>query len=620
MYQDQTGRALYERSHPVAAGAGTGHGGKHMRILLISSAYNSMTQRAHVELADRGHDVSVELALGDQVMRDAVRRFDPDLVVAPMLTTVIPADIWSARPCFIVHPGPRGDRGPSSLDWAIMEGAPRWGVTVLQANAEMDAGDIWASVEFPVPRCSKSSVYRTEVADAALEALLLAVTRFEGGRYRPEPLDYGRPGVTGQLRPPCRQEHRRIDWRAEPTSSVLAKLRAADSSPGVLDMIGGGEYFLVGGHEEDQLRGDPGAVIARRGGALCRATADGAVWIPQLRQRPAPGGPATCKLPATLALRGSLANVPEIPAPLTAPPGRRTYREISYRESAGVGYLEFSFPGGAMSTGQCRRLLAAYRYAQRRPVRVIVLGGPRDFFGNGIHLNVIETADDPATESWSNINAIDDLVEAILTTTDQLTVAALAGNAAAGGLMLALAADEVWCRAGAVLNPHYRLMGLHGSEYWTYTLPRRVGAEQAAWLTDACLPVSPASALRCGLVDRVIGGGADSYRAQVITLAEQLARSPHHPQRVAAKARQLAATTAAQPLIAYRQAELALMSRNFFDPREPYARLRRAFVYKHKPARTPSHLADRQAWAARPVADAAHAPRAAAYAISTATS
>ena len=115
-----------------------------------------------------------------------------------------------------------------------------------------------------------------------------------------------------------------------------------------------------------------------------------------------------------------------------------------------------------------------------RPVRVIVLGGPRDVFSNGIHLNVIEAADDPAAESWRNINAIDDLVEAILTTTGQLTVAALAGNAAAGGLMLALAADEVWCRSGAVLNPHYRLMGLHGSEYWTYTLPRRVGEEQAA--------------------------------------------------------------------------------------------------------------------------------------------
>ena len=29
-----------------------------------------------------------------------------------------------------------------------------------------------------------------------------------------------------------------------------------------------------------------------------------------------------------------------------------------------------------MSTGQCRRLLAAYRHAQARPVKVIVLGPP----------------------------------------------------------------------------------------------------------------------------------------------------------------------------------------------------------------------------------------------------
>ena len=169
-----------------------------MRILLVASGYNSMTQRVHAELAERGHEVSVELALSDEVMREGVRRWDPDLVIAPMLTTAIPADIWSARPCLIVHPGPRGDRGPSSLDWAIMDGASRWGVTVLQANDEMDAGDIWASAEFTMPGGSKSSVYRTEVADAAVAAVLLAVARFEAGGYRPEPLDYSRPDVTGR--------------------------------------------------------------------------------------------------------------------------------------------------------------------------------------------------------------------------------------------------------------------------------------------------------------------------------------------------------------------------------------------------------------------------------------
>jgi putative two-component system hydrogenase maturation factor HypX/HoxX len=561
-----------------------------MRILLVSSAYNSLTQRVHVELADHGHDVSVELAVADQVVREGVRRFDPDLVVAPMLTTAIPADIWSTRPCFIIHPGPKGDRGPSSLDWAIMGGTGRWGVTVLQANAEMDAGDIWSSVEFPMPGCSKSSLYRTEVADAALTALLLAVARFEEGSYRPEPLDYRRPDVIGTWRPPCRQEHRRIEWPTDPTASVLAKLRAADSSPGVLDVIGGTEYYMFGGYEEDRLRGDPGTIVARRDGAICRATVDGAVWIPQLRRRPAPRGPATFKLPATLALGESAAGVPQIGAPLAAP-GRRTYREISYRESAGVGYLEFCFPGGAMSAGQCRRLLAAYQHARRRPVRVIVLGGPRDVFSNGIHLNVIEAAADPAAESWRNINAINDLVEAILTTTAQLTIAALAGNAAAGGLMLALAADEVWCREGVVLNPHYRLMGLHGSEYWTYTLPRRVGTREAARLTDACLPVSPAAALRSGLIDRMIAGGPAAYRAQVAVLAERLARSPDFPMRLTAKAQRLIAAEKTQPLSAFRDAELAVMRRNFFDPSEPYAQLRRAFVYKQKPAETPPHLA-----------------------------
>ena len=580
-----------------------------MRILLIASAYNSMTQRVHAELADVGHEVSVELALGDEVMRDAVRRYDPDLVIAPMLTRAIPADIWSARPCFIVHPGPCGDRGPSSLDWAIMTGAERWGVTVLQANAEMDAGDIWASVEFAMPGGSKSSAYRTEVADAASHAVRLAVTRFAGGRYRPEPLDYGRPDVTGRCRPPCRQADRRIDWPAEPTEAVLAKLRAADSSPGVLDEIGDTEYYLIGGHPDDELRGQPGTVLARRDGAICRATRDGAVWIPQLRPRPVPGGPGTFKLPATLALRespgGSLDGVPEVFAPLTLPPGRRTYRQIGYRESGAVGYLEFCFPGGAMSTGQCRRLLAAYRYAQSRPVKVIVLGGPRDFFANGIHLNVIQAADDPAAESWRNINAMDDLVQAILTNTGQLTVAALAGNAAAGGLMLALAADRVWCREGAVLNPHYRLMGLHGSEYWTYTLPRRVGAGEADRLTQACLPVTPGSALRSGLVDHVIADDAAGFRAQVAAWAQRLARSPEYRGLLTAKARELAAAERQRPLDAYRAAELAVMHRNFSDPREPYARLRRAFVYKEKPVCTPPHLARHRA---QPAGSPAPAP------------
>jgi putative two-component system hydrogenase maturation factor HypX/HoxX len=133
-------------------------------------------------------------------------------------------------------------------------------------------------------------------------------------------------------------------------------------------------------------------------------------------------------------------------------------------------------------------------------------------------------------------------------------------------------------------------MGLHGSEYWTYTLPRRVGAEHAARLTQECLPVTPVSAQRCGLADQVITGSVTDYRAQVAAMASQLAQGPRFRARLAAKARELAAAERQRPLASYRSAELAIMSRNFSGPHEPYAQLRRAFVYKHKPTQTPPHL------------------------------
>lgn len=562
-----------------------------MRILIIASAFNSLTQRVHTELRQRGHTVGVELALGDEHLCTGVARFEPDLILAPMLTKAVPENIWSAHTVLIVHPGPKGDRGPSSLDWAITTDAPEWGVTVLQAVAEMDAGPIWASESFPMRAGGKSDLYRNEVSDAALRAVLLAVERFEDPGFEPEQLDYERPDVVGQLRPYLSQEVRSIDWSSDSTEVVLRKLRGADSHPGVLDELFGLEFFLHGGHREDQLRGNPGTVIATRNGAICRATTDGAVWLPQLRARRITGGPKTFKQPAVLALGGALpTDLPEITVSVAEAALRETWSELRYYEVNEVGYLEFAYAGGAMSTKQCQRLLEAYRHACTRLVNVLVLGPTRDFFSNGIHLNVIEAADDPAEESWRNINAIDDLVEAILTTTDKLVISALPGNAAAGGVMLALAADEVWCRESVVLNPHYQLMGLHGSEYWTYTLPRRVGSEQAHRLTREPLPVGARAALRLGLVDRVVPGDAATFRAWVRSEAAALAADPALTDRLMDKKRRRTAEEAEKPLSAYRSEELERMQQQFRDPHEPYHQLRRNFVHKACPTATPAHL------------------------------
>ncbi len=203
-----------------------------MKILFFTSAHNSLSQRALVELVDRGHTVIVVIASCEAVMLEAVEREQPDLIVAPMLKKVIPASIWQNHLCLIIHPGIRGDRGPSSLDWAILNACEEWGVTLLQANAEMDAGPIWASRNFVMRSGSKSHLYRHEVTEAAIQGLLETIAKVESHAFHPEPLDYRKEEIKGRLQAPMKQADRAIDW-SEPTASVLRKIRCADSFPGV---------------------------------------------------------------------------------------------------------------------------------------------------------------------------------------------------------------------------------------------------------------------------------------------------------------------------------------------------------------------------------------------------
>jgi len=273
----------------------------------------------------------------------------------------------------------------------------------------------------------------------------------------------------------------------------LRKIDAVDGFPGVADSLFGHACRLYDAWPEERLEGEPGAVIARRETALCRATVDGAVWIGHVKR------PDGFKLPASVAFAAECAAVPEAPLDGWFAADHATWQDIRYEEKGAVGFLHFDFYNGAMGARQCERLRDAFLWAAQRPTRVIVLTGGRDFWSNGIHLNLIEHADSPADASLANIEAIDDLAEAILCCASHLTVAALGGNAGAGGCFLARACDRVWVRAGVILNPHYKNMGnLYGSEFWTYLLPLRVGAEGAAAIMRHRLPMRAAEAVRMG--------------------------------------------------------------------------------------------------------------------------
>ena len=563
-----------------------------MKILLLCSSFNGLTQRVWVELRRTRHEVSWSVVTGDDALRATVDALDPDLILCPFLRERVPDDVWRSRPTVIIHPGPVGDRGPSSLDWAISDGEPEWGVTALSAIAEMDGGPVWATrcLALPADPPRKSALYGGPVTDAAAELALEVVEKAARPGFVPEPLDPTR----ARPRPVMSQTDRRFSW-SDPTAHVLRRIRAADGAPGVRTELAGLAVSVFDAHagtNELGGPGEPGTVARRRHGAVLVRTGDGAVWVGQARLAPGHDGPRV-KLPAATVLGDRIDDVPEALDPITGDAGHSDpgYREISYRRAGEVGVLTFDFYNGAASTAQCHRLVAALRTAVAQDTRVVLLqGGP--VFCNGVHLGVIEARSEPAAEAWRNINAIDDVCREIITCTRQLVVAAVGGNAGAGGVMLALGADQVLLRSGVVLNPHYRTMGLFGSEYWTYVLPRRVGARNAARVTEEALPLGAAEALEIGLADAVLPGDRATFDGAVLEHARALAGNGDLPEWLAAKAAARHDDEQRRPLDTYRVRELAEMSLDIFDDRNGFAAARHAFITKQRAFPTPRRAAD----------------------------
>jgi putative two-component system hydrogenase maturation factor HypX/HoxX len=551
-----------------------------MKIILLSSAFNGLTQRAWLDLRQSGYDPSVVVFTDEATVCQQIEASAADLVICPFLKDRVPQQLWSNpdRPIVIIHPGIVGDRGASALDWAITQQVSRWGVTALQAVEEMDAGPIWSTFEFDMPAdVRKSELYNGLVSDAAIHCIRDVVEKFAAG-FVPTPLDYTQSNVIGRLQPNMKQIDRAFSWH-DCARFIKRSIDAADGQPGVLASLKGGQYYLYDAHL-DSRSGLPGEILAVQDDAVLVAAGDQSVWIGSLKRKAQPGE-ETFKLPARQVLAGQLADVPVLAGSITH---ELIYQPIRYRESGEVGELTFEFYNGAMSTEQCRRLVAALRWAKARDTQVLLIKGGRGSFSNGVHLNVIQAAQVPGLEAWANIQAIDDVCQELLTAR-QLVVSGLTGSAGAGGVMLALAADVVFARAGVVLNPHYKTMGLYGSEYWTYSLPRAVGSEIAHKLTEECLPISAVQARQWGMVQDIGPRCPSEFGPWLLQEARRALTEEKYASHRARKA-----DRDVEQIELCRNHELTQMELDMVHNRQHFAEKCRNFVFKRKTCQTPQRL------------------------------
>jgi len=132
---------------------------------------------------------------------------------------------------------------------------------------------------------------------------------------------------------------------------------------------------------------------------------------------------------------------------------------------------------------------------------------------------------------------------------------------------------------------------LHGSEFWTYLLPRYAGEENAGRIAAARLPMGAEEARSLGLVDEVISGHFHEFHENVRRRARELTRDDEFVPRLERKRWRRRLDDKNKPLQQYREEELSRMHLNFygFDPSYHVARYN--FVYKVPKSRTPLTLA-----------------------------
>jgi enoyl-CoA hydratase/carnithine racemase len=635
-----------------------------MKILLLCTAHNSLSQRLYLTLT-LNHEVTIEYALSSSSIIEAATIAHPHLIICPFLTSFVPAEVYTKYMTLVIHPGAPGDGGPSALDFVIMgedgtdddiervmkkdlwseHGRSHWGVTVLQAIAEYDAGPVWAWEQYTVDidehTLTKSSLYRGAVTRAALAACFIAIERIQlaakeatraesdniddwsrinprletKAEYKTASATTGEPFLGGHTTPLplLKASQRNFDVNRHCALMISRLIRASDSQPGCLTKMFTPNLYIYGGLIEDgqhvsAIDVEPGTIIGIRNDAVCFTTVDGkGIWITHGRRVKKSTDPTLWpKVPAMpLFTDVGIVNpkqLPQLLAPLPSdfsrldhPTFQEIFVEYDDMESGNrVAYITFNFYNGAMSTNQCRQMCAALRsildtHTESSPLSAVVLLGGT-YFSNGIHLNVIEAAPDPAAESWANINAIDDVVLLILqdfAARGITTISALRGNAAAGGVALAACADYVIAGEDIVMNPAYRALGLFGSEYHTVTYYGRVGQYMAQHLLRDMLPVSAQQAKEIGLVDTVIPGYGDDLDLAIHNHVSNLI-STH--QVVGHWKHKLDLSLTA--LSTARANELGEMSKDFWSPRSiRYHSRRRDFVRKVKPIRTPLRFA-----------------------------
>jgi methionyl-tRNA formyltransferase len=219
----------------------------------------------------------------DPEVYETFKKLHPDLVILAFVTDIIPEELLLVPSIGTIcyHPSllPR-HRGASGINWAIIQGDTRTGLTILWADKGIDTGPILLQKEVEIgPDDTTGSLYFNVLFPMGIEAIIEAVELIKKGKAPRIPQDESK----ATYEPPCDDRVASIDF-AKSVRDVYNLIRGCDPQPGAYTSFKGEKVRFYDARMEPSESGKKlGEILAIEKESLHIAVRGGTIKIGKLR-------------------------------------------------------------------------------------------------------------------------------------------------------------------------------------------------------------------------------------------------------------------------------------------------------------------------------------------------
>jgi methionyl-tRNA formyltransferase len=169
-------------------------------------------------------------------------------------------------------------KGPSSINWPIIMGRKKTGLSIFWPDNGLDTGPILLQKEVEIEADDTlGSVYFNKLYPLGVEAMMESIELVRDGNAPREVQDPDDGSYEGW----CRKEDVLVDW-SRPAEDVYNLIRGANPQPGAWTTLNGAEVKIFDSRKVEG-NGAPGTVLAVDEAGIVVATADGAIRIMKVR-------------------------------------------------------------------------------------------------------------------------------------------------------------------------------------------------------------------------------------------------------------------------------------------------------------------------------------------------